>query len=128
LVASEIVPKTWAARYAGSLSSFAGYTLSHLILLMAPALVVTGALVCLLARRPRERLTRREFVMFVGRAQGEGTISLAESMLIGSVIYSREVALNDVMTPSSEIFMLDVEQTVRDLLGVPGADAFTDES
>lgn len=125
LIISEIIPKTMAARYAGSLSGFVGYALSYLMRLTAPVLVVTRALIRLLARRPRERLTRRELAILVGRAPHEGVISLAESMLIGSLIYSREVALKDVMTPSSVIFMMDAEQTVGDLLAAPEADAFS---
>jgi CBS domain containing-hemolysin-like protein len=125
LVVSEIIPKTFAARYAGHLSSFAGYTLSYLVRIMAPALSVTSALVRLIARRPRERLTRREFALLVGSAHGEGTISLAESRLIGSLIYSRDVTLKDVMTPNSAIFMMEAEQSVGELLSTPGADAFS---
>jgi CBS domain containing-hemolysin-like protein len=125
LVISEIVPKTMATRYAGSLSSLTGYVLWYLIWLTAPALALMGALIRLIARRPRERLTRREFAILVGRAPQQGAISLAESMLIGSLIYSRELTLKDVMSPESVIFMMDGEQTVGDLLAAPGADAFS---
>jgi CBS domain containing-hemolysin-like protein len=125
LVASEIVPKTLAARYAGALSGFSGYLLSSLILVMRPALVITRALIRLLARRPRERLTRREFAIFVNTAPREGTISLAEASLIANLIYSRDVALVDVMTPLSLVFMLDADATVDDLVRVAGADAFS---
>jgi CBS domain containing-hemolysin-like protein len=125
LIVSEIIPKTMAARYAGSLSGFAGYTLSCLIRIAAPILVVTRALIRLLARRPRERLTRRELVILVGRAPREGAISLAESAFIGSLIYSREVTLKDVMTPASVVFVMDAEQTVKDLLAASAADAFS---
>jgi CBS domain containing-hemolysin-like protein len=125
LVVSEIIPKTLAARYAGSLSGFVGYAFSFLIPVMSPVLAMTNALIRLLARRPRERLTRREFTMFVGTAHKQGTISLAESMAIGSLIYSREVTVQDVMTPASAIFAMSAEQTVGDLLAAPGADAFS---
>jgi CBS domain containing-hemolysin-like protein len=79
------------------------------------------ALIHLIARRPRERLTR-QFAILVGRVPEQGAISLAESVLIGSLIYSREVTLKDVMTPSSVIFMMEAEQTVGDLYAAPGAD------
>lgn len=125
LVLSEIIPKSMAARYAGSFSGFVGYALSYLMYLMAPILVLTKALIRLIARRPSERLTRREFSLLVDTAPREGAISLAESMLIGSLIYSREVTLKEVMTPSSVIFMMDAEQTVGDLLMQSGADAFS---
>lgn len=125
LLISEIVPKTLATRYAGRLSSLAGHTLSRLIWVMTPVLVLTSGVIRLLARRPRERLSRREFTLLVGSAPGEGTISLAESTLIANLIYSRDVTLKDVMTPRSMIFMLNEEQTVVDLLAAHGADAFS---
>lgn len=125
LVVSEIVPKTLATRYAGRLAGFTGHALFFLIRLTAPALVVTSALIRFLARRPRERLSRHEFTMFVGSAHGEGTISLAESKLIANLIYSRDVTVKDVMTPSAAIFMMDTEDRVADLLSTPEADAFS---
>lgn len=125
LILSEIIPKTLAARYAGRLSGFTGYALSHLIRIMAPFLVVPRSLIRLLARSQRERFTRREFAMLVGTAPQEGAISLAEAGLIGSLIYSREVALKDAMTPCAVVFMLDAQGTVSDLILAPDADAFS---
>jgi CBS domain containing-hemolysin-like protein len=125
LVVSEIIPKALAARYAGRLSGFVGHVLFWLTRLMAPVLLLTRALIRLIARRPGERLTRREFAMLVGNAPQDGAISLGESMLIGSLIYSREVTLRDVMTPSAVLFMMEAEQTVDALLAATGADAFS---
>ena len=125
LIVSEIIPKTLATRYAGAASGFTGFVLSYLIRLTEPALIVTRGLVRLLARRPRERLTRREFAIQVGAAPRDGAISLGEAVLIGNLIYSRDVRLGDVMTPRSLIFMLGEKQTVADLLAAAGADAFS---
>ncbi|MCC7182488.1 MAG: DUF21 domain-containing protein [Rhodocyclaceae bacterium] len=125
LLLSEIIPKTLAARYAGRLSGFAGHTLTYFIAVMAPVLVATRALIRLLARLPRERFSRREFALMVDAAPHDGAISLAEAMLIGSLIYSREVVLKDVMTPRAVVFMLDVHGKISDLIVAPGADAFS---
>ncbi|TAK86243.1 MAG: DUF21 domain-containing protein [Betaproteobacteria bacterium] len=125
LLFSEILPKTMAARYAGGLSAFAGNALYVLVRLMAPLLFGARALIGLLARRPRERLTRREFAIAVDRAPREGAISLAEAQLIGSLIYSRELTLRDVMTPVSAIFAMNGDQTVGNLINARGADAFS---
>lgn len=125
LVVSEIVPKTLATRHSGTLASFAGYGLTGLIFITRPALTVTRLLIRLLARHPSERLTRREFAIFVGSAPREGAISLAEAALIGNLIYSRNVTIGDVMTPLSALFMLDQETTIAGLLAADGADAFS---
>jgi CBS domain containing-hemolysin-like protein len=125
LVFSEIIPKTLAARYAGSLSGFVGYCLSYLIPVMSPLLAGTNVLILLLARRPRERLTRGEFALLVGSAHETGSLSLAESMMIGSLIYSREVTVSDVMTPASAIFAMETEQTIGELLAARDSDGFS---
>jgi CBS domain containing-hemolysin-like protein len=125
LLVSEIIPKTLGARYAGRLSAFTGHVLSYLIGAMAPILAIDRAIIRLLARRPRERLTRHEFALLVGAAPEEGAISLGEARLIGSLIYSREILLKDVMTPHSMIFMMGTDQTVADLIAAPGVDAFS---
>lgn len=125
LVFAEIIPKTLAARHAGRLSGFAGHSLYYLIRIMAPVLIVTRTLIRLLARRQRERFTRREFALLVGAAPQEGALTLTEAMLIGNLVYSREVLLEDVMTPRAVVFMLDARQTVADLIAAPGADAFS---
>jgi Mg2+/Co2+ transporter CorB len=124
LIISEIVPKTLAARYAGALSGFTGHVLWHLIPVVRPIIFLTGALIRLLARRPRERFTRREFAMLVGSAPRDGALSLAEASVIGNLIYSREVTLSDVMIPLSMVFMLDAVDTVANLLASPVSDAF----
>lgn len=125
LVVSEIIPKSLAARYAGRLSGFVGHALSALMTVTTPALVLTRTLIRLLARRPRERLTRREFALLVDAAPREGAISLAESALIENLIYSRDVTVQDVMTSASHILMMEADQTVADLLAMPGIDAFS---
>ena len=125
LIFSEIVPKTLAARYTGALSGITGHVLWYLVPIMRPVIFVTGAMIRLLARRPRERFTRREFAILVGRAPHDGALSLAEASLIGSLIYSREVTLSDVMIPLSMVFMLDTDQTIAHLLDVAESNAFS---
>jgi CBS domain containing-hemolysin-like protein len=45
--------------------------------------------------------------------------------LIGNLIYSQEILLEDVMTPHAVVFMLDEGCTVSDLIEAAGADAFS---
>jgi Mg2+/Co2+ transporter CorC len=54
-----------------SLSGFVGSALFYLIKIAAPALVVVRLFIRVLARRPRERFTRRELAILVGRAQAD---------------------------------------------------------
>jgi CBS domain containing-hemolysin-like protein len=92
LLFAEIIPKTLAARHAGRLAAFTGRVLPLLLAALAPVLVVTRSLVNALARRARERLTRREFALFVGAAPQEGAITLAEARLIQLHLFARRRA------------------------------------
>lgn len=93
LVLSEIIPKTLAARHAGQLSGVVGQTLFYLLRVMLPFLILTRALVRLLARPQKERFTRKEFSFLVGAAPQDGAISRTEAKLIGNLIYSQEILL-----------------------------------
>lgn len=125
LVLSEIIPKTIAARHAGKLSGFTGLALTHLIRLMTPMLILTRVLINLLARQQRERMSRRELELMVVSAPQDEALTRSEAMLIGSLIYSRQVVLKEVMTPLEVTFMLDVRSTISDLISANGVDAFS---
>jgi CBS domain containing-hemolysin-like protein len=125
LIFSEIIPKTLAARYAGALSGFTGHVLWYLVPAMRPFLFLTGMLIRLLARAPKEQITRREVALLVGNAPQEGALTLAEASWIGNLIYSREITLRDVMIPLSLAFLLDADASVDDLLASPQSDAFS---
>ena len=125
LVLSEIVPKTLGAVYARSLSGFVGWALLFLTRMMTPALVLSGALTGLLTRGKKAGLSRGELAAVIDRAAREGALSKAESRLLGNLLRSREVQVEDVMTPRTVTFMMPASATVQDLLGATDAEAFS---
>lgn len=125
LVVSEIIPKTLASSYAQAASDVTGYALSTLIQVMWPALIVTRAVVRLFAPHRRDRITRREFATLVRAAPGEGTLSIAEASLIGSMIHSRDVAVCDVMTPLAMVIMWSAQDEIGRVVDDHEAEAFS---
>jgi len=125
LVVSEIVPKTLGAVYARSLSGFVGWTLLILTRMMTPALVLSGVLTGLLTRGKKTGLSRGELAAVIDLAAKEGALSRDESKLLANLLRSREIQVEDVMTPRTVTFMMPVDGTVEDLLADPEAEAFS---
>lgn len=61
LVFSEIIPKTLGVVYAGQLAPFSAYTITGMIYLSYPLVVVFQALSRMLGRGQEQKLTREEF-------------------------------------------------------------------
>jgi CBS domain containing-hemolysin-like protein len=125
LFLSELIPKTIAVRYPGALSAAAGHSLSLIIPVLRPLLIVTNAIVYAIARRPGERVTRRELDQVIRTAGSEGALTTAESQLIGSVMKSSGLLVADVMTPIEAVFSMNADQTLESLLRSRAADAFS---
>jgi CBS domain containing-hemolysin-like protein len=125
LFLSEILPKTFAATHAVSLAGITGYCLHHLMILMAPFLVLTRALTRRVGQESSEGLTRRELAALISSAPNDGAISKPEADLLASMIYAQEVTLADVHTPAGLVFMMAEDATVGDLLASEEADAFS---
>ena len=125
LFCSELIPKTLAVRYPLTLSAAAGYVLATAIVILRPFLFVTNAVVYLIARRPGDRITRRELDQAIRHAGSEGALTAAESELIGAVMKSNSLRVTEVMTPIEEVFSMGASQTLAALVGSTPADAFS---
>lgn len=125
LVLAEIIPKTLGAVYARGLSSFAGWTLHFLMRIMAPALVISGALTRVLTRGRPPALSRGELAAVIATATREGAISRDESTLFANLLRFNEVRVGDVMTPRTVAYMLPADATVGELLADREAEAFS---
>ena len=92
---------------------------------MAPALVLTRFVMGLVTRHPPEHLTWGELATLIATAPQEGAISAAELALLGNLMSVRDIMLTEVLTPRDMIFMMEVNQTIGNLLDAPEADAFS---
>jgi len=116
LVFSEIIPKTLGVVYAGQLAPFTAYTITGMIYLSYPLVVVFQALSRMLGRRHEQKLTRDEFALIAELGQTEGALQEKEYRVIRNLLRLRKVRVRDVMTPRTVIFMLQKDQTVQQVL------------
>jgi CBS domain containing-hemolysin-like protein len=125
LVVSEIIPKTLGAVYARSLASPVGWILTGLTRLMAPALVLSRALTRLLTPGKRAAYSRGELAAVIETAARDGALSEEESSLLANLLRTKDLQVEDVMTPRTVMFTMADEATVDDLLSEPEAEAFS---
>lgn len=121
LIFSEIIPKTLGTVYATPLSGFVGWTLHLLMRLMAPVLVISGAITRMLTRGRMTGLSRGELSAVIGMASRDGAISAEESRIFVNLLRFNHVQVEDVMTPRTVVFMLPADATAADLLDEPEA-------
>jgi CBS domain containing-hemolysin-like protein len=120
LVFSEIIPKTLGVVYAGRLASFTAYTITAMIYLTYPLVVVFQALSALLGKRHEQKLTREEFAIIAELGQTEGALREKEYHVIRNVLRLRRVRVREVMTPRTVVFMLHKDLTVQQALDQHG--------
>ena len=116
LVFSEIIPKTLGVVYAGQLAPVTAYTITGMIYLTYPLVVVFQALSRLLGRGHAQKFTREEFALIAELGQTEGALHEKEYRIIRNLLRLRKVRVRDVMTPRTVAFMLPKAQTVRQVL------------
>lgn len=125
LVLSEIIPKTLGAVYASRLVGFVAYTTQGLIRMLRYPLILTRLLTRLLARKQAAPISRRELTVMVAMAARDGTLPVADSEMVSSVLRYHEIKVEDVMTPRTVVAMLPASASIDDLLADEWSRAFS---
>ncbi len=120
LVFSEIIPKTLGVVYAGRLAPLTAYTITGMIYLSYPLVIVFQALSRRLGRRDEQKLTREDFAVIAELGQTEGALHEREYRVIRNLLRLRKMRVGDVMTPRTVVFMLPADMTVKAALDEHG--------
>ena len=120
LVFSEIIPKTLGVVYAGRLATFTAYTITGMIYLSYPLVVVFQSLSRILGQRHDQKLTREEFALIAELGQTEGALHEKEYRVIRNLLRLRKVSVHEVMTPRTVVFMLQKDLTLRQVIDQHG--------
>jgi len=100
LIFSEIIPKTIGTNYWKSLMGFATRTISVLICIMYPLVILIEYLTRLITPEEKEAAVSREEVSAMAKvAEETGELEEDESTLIQNVINMDEITAYDIMTP-----------------------------
>jgi CBS domain containing-hemolysin-like protein len=99
--------------------------LTWLVKLLAPALVISRALTGLLTPDEAIPLSRGEIAAVIDGAGRDGALSPEETALLANLLQTKDVRIEDVMTPRTVTFMMPLTTSVADLLKDPEAEAFS---
>lgn len=116
LVFSEIIPKTLGVVYANRLAIFSAYTITGMIYLSYPLVVVFQALSRQLGQKHEQKITREEFAVIAELGQTEGALKENEYRVIRNLLRLKKVTVHEIMTPRTVVFMLPKDMTVQQAL------------
>ncbi len=113
---SEIIPKTLGVVYASRLAPFTAYTITAMIYLSYPLVIVFQLLSRMLGQGHGHALTREEFAVIAELGQTEGALHEKEYRIIRNLLRLRHMRVRDVLTPRTVVFMLQRDLTVQQVL------------
>jgi putative hemolysin len=124
LVFGDIIPKSISIKFAQPYALFAAYPLKIFAKLVQPAQKLfsfwTEKIICSMGILPHglkeSPITDEEFRAMVQVGEGEGVIDSDERELIQNVIEFGETTVEEVMTPKIDIFAVNIEDSLDDIL------------
>ena len=122
LVFGEITPKSLATRYPERISLFIAMPLLTFMRLIYPLVWLfsrfTTWVYTLTGGKEEPTVTESELISMLGYGVQEGEIEHDEKEIIERVFGFNDLTVRDVMTPMRDVFALDGQQTVAEVLPV----------
>ncbi len=115
LIFSEIIPKTIGAIYSKSLAPFTAYTIRVLMFLSFPFVFFSEAMSRLINKGENGgelKAPREELLAMAELSEDEGSIDEQEGDIIQNLMKLDDMIVEEIMTPRSVMFALDVTDTV----------------
>lgn len=115
LVITEIIPKTLGANYYKALSGFTVKTITLMIIITYPLVLMSSSLTKLLSRNKAELTTSREEISALARiGTAEGIFHSKENKIIQNLIRLKSIKVSDIMTPRVVVAAANEELTLRE--------------
>ena len=116
LVFSEILPKTFGARFAKGLATFTAYATRTLTYMTWPIVKVLRVMSGLIGGSHGHEVSRDEVVVMAKLAQAQGIVREKEYAMIYNLFRLDRVHVKDIMTPRSVVRTLNEDATVADII------------
>ncbi len=115
LIFSEIIPKTLGTVYWKKVAPFAAFTISLLIYITYPFVIMSEVISSVLGGEESQKVTREEMIMTAELSADEGTINKKESLVIRNLLMLNKISVTDIMTPRSVVFGFEKKLTVGEI-------------
>ncbi len=117
LIFSEIIPKTLGAFYWHKLAKITARTLTILVWLLYPLVLLTQKIASWLASEKNMSIVSREELRAMAvLAKKEGIFSEHEYRILKNLLSAGKLKVKDIMTPRTVMFTLSADMTVGEVL------------
>jgi CBS domain containing-hemolysin-like protein len=117
LVITEIIPKTMGARYWRRLSSLSSYTISVIIVIAYPLVLLSSVITRVFSKGYKAQTTSREEIAAIARiGTEEGLFSEKEHKIIQNLFRLKKVKVKEVMTPRVVVAVANENLLLKDFL------------
>ena len=117
LLISEILPKSIGARYWRELALFSAQVINVMIYITYPIVLFSKLITKIVSgKKPLQRVSREELAALTKIGKEEGVFNEKESKIIGNLINMQSVAVRDVMTPRTVVFLASEETTLAEVV------------
>lgn len=117
LIVTEIIPKTIGARYWRNLAKISYHTISFMIILTYPLVLMSSVLTKLLSKDSKEKTTSREEIAALASiGTDEGVFSEKENKIIQNILKLKSIKVDEIMTPRVVLAIADENLPLSDFL------------
>lgn len=117
LVLTEIIPKTIGARFWRGLSKFAANSISIMIIVTYPLVLLSAVITRMISSRDQEQSTSREEISALASiGADEGIFNDKEHKIIQNLLKLRNVKVDEIMTPRVVVAVADENQNLGEFL------------
>lgn len=117
LVLTEIIPKTIGARFWRGLAKFASNTISGMIIVTYPLVLLSAVITKMISSRDQEQSTSREEISALASiGADEGIFNEKEHKIIQNLLKLRNVKVDEIMTPRVVVAIADENQNLSEFL------------
>ena len=130
LIVGEITPKMIARRCSDAISKLTAVPLLLLMILLFPAVLVTGWIVkafSILWRRKGHdvTITEEEFENILDTAEDEGIIDESETELLQSALEFTDLDAGDILTPRIDVVGFELNDSIETVLSIVSESQFS---
>ena len=125
LIFGEILPKSFAAKHAARVSQFVVYPLLAIEYVFFPIVWLLEKGLMKVTGDHIYTVSEEEVKAMVSMGAEDGTLDAHEKELIENVMEFNDMSVSDVMTPRNEIFSLDAESKISDILETVISEGFS---
>lgn len=117
LIFTEIIPKTFGAKYWRKMTKIASFTIKGMIVITYPLVVISGVITKWISKNQSEQTTSREEIAALASiGTDEGVFTEKEHKIIQNLLKLKNVKVTEIMTPRVVVAMASENLSLEEFL------------